>query len=489
MRHWFSAGILLLLAAAVSAAPEVITNADAKHPLAGSWVGTMTTEGASEQFAVRFEPQPDGKLTTIFDLPATNILNVPLGPVKRDGDEYVFYEFRAVLKNDGTRLEGSLPFYSRRIEFALTKGKKLDPVPPAAAPAPTAQPRWTFDAGVPIWSSPAFAGSRVYFGSNDGVVHALEAASGRQAWKFATGGAVLARPLITDRHIYIASDDGFVYKLALADQKVVWRFDTHGGEVKRVLPEKGVEGYDHQASSPVLHQGLVYIGSADGHVYAIDDTAGTERWRYKTGGKVRSTAAVADDRIVMASVDGSVYALERSTGKELWKYATGDAVVSSAAIANGLAYIGSRSTDIYALDLRDGQPRWKYFYWMSWVESSPVVHDGGLYVGSSDYQRVYALDAANGKPRWWFDSGGSAWSTPAVTDKTVYIGAVGTVGYMTDHRGGFFALDRATGKARWQVGFPAIEKSFTSGVASSPVVGGGLVYFGGLDGKFYAFAE
>jgi glucose dehydrogenase len=74
-----------------------------------------------------------------------------------------------------------------------------------------------------------------------------------------------------------------------------------------------------------------------------------------------------------------------------------------------------------------------------------------------------------------------------VTDKRVYIGAVGVLNYIIDHHGGFFAVDRATGNPVWSYPMTVIPGSATYGVASSPAVDHGLVFFGGLDGTFYAF--
>lgn len=76
-----------------------------------------------------------------------------------------------------------------------------------------------------------------------------------------------------------------------------------------------------------------------------------------------------------------------------------------------------------------------------------------------------------------------------VTGKGVYIGVVGVVNYFIEHKGGFFAVDRATGKIAWRFPMSVIPGSFAYGVASSPAVAHGLVFFGGLDGTFYAFKE
>ena len=57
---------------------------------------------------------------------------------------------------------------------------------------------------------------------------------------------------------------------------------------------------------------------------------------------------------------------------------------------------------------------------------------------------------------------------------------------MVEHKGGFFAVDRKTGREKWGLALPAIPEAFISGVVSSPAVGEGLVYFGSVDGTFYA---
>jgi outer membrane protein assembly factor BamB len=71
----------------------------------------------------------------------------------------------------------------------------------------------------------------------------------------------------------------------------------------------------------------------------------------------------------------------------------------------------------------------------------------------------------------------------------VYISAAGVENYFIEHHGGFFAVDRITGKEIWHYPMPVIVNSNTSGVASSPAVLDGLVFYGAMDGVFYAFAE
>jgi hypothetical protein len=84
---------------------------------------------------------------------------------------------------------------------------------------------------------------------------------------------------------------------------------------------------------------------------------------------------------------------------------------------------------------------------------------------------------------------GSDWPKPAVTDKRVYIGAVGVLHFIVDHHRGFFAVDRATGHLVWTYPMPPQPGSVLYGVASSPEVYDRRVFFGALDGVLYGFSD
>ncbi len=129
-------------------------------------------------------------------------------------------------------------------------------------------------------------------------------------------------------------------------------------------------------SSPAVANGVVYVGSGDYKVYALNASTGALLWSYTTSYSVESSPAVANGVVYVGSFDsvdyGYVYALNASTGALLWSYATGQ-VESSPAVANGLVYIGSDEGFAVALNARTDA----YLGWISWagsqVESSPAV--------------------------------------------------------------------------------------------------------------------
>ncbi len=118
-------------------------------------------------------------------------------------------------------------------------------------------------------------------------------------------------------------------------------------------------------------------------------------WSFKTGGEVYCSPAVANGVVYVGSYDGNVYALKASTGGKLWSHNVGNWVYSSPAVANGVVYIGSEDNNVYALNARTGAKLWSYATGGEVTESSPAVANGVVYVGSLDH-KVYAFGLKNG---------------------------------------------------------------------------------------------
>ena len=468
--------------------PSAGTRAQAApDSLLGKWSGRAHYNNESKLYAVRFELDKNNKLVMFFDMPEMKFHNMGPAPLAQQGEEYKNKYFSFRLSPDKQSLTGRMSFDGHDLSLELKRGALAADTPPQPLTGRIAQPVWTYKSGGAIWSSPAVADNTIYFGSNDGNIYALNAGSGKTLWQYKTGGAVMGRPTLDGQYLYALAEDGNLYKLNRKSGKPVWQFNTHGGTIARDLPGPKSEAYDYQVSGATVAGGVVYIGSADKRLYAVEAETGREKWHFDTGGIVRSTPAVADGLVFIGSYDHHVYAVDATTGALRWKFDTLQAVVSSPLVAGGTVYIGSRSSDLLALEAATGKVRWKHFYWSSWVESSARLHKGILYVGSSDYQQLLAIDAMSGKRIWNTNVDGSAWSTPAVTDKHVYIGVVGVSPYFIEHHGGFLAVDRTTGNIVWRFPMTAIPGSVDYGVASSPAVDQGMVFFGGLDGTFYAF--
>ncbi len=462
----------------------------AQHALSpGSWGGTLEFGTQSTPFYLDFRKNEENEITAHLTLPVTNFHELSLGKVEYAEDRYRAGTIQFSIDHEGSKIKGSFISTPRDLRFSLSPAEKMPEKKKPFDGEFTAQPDWTFKTGGAIWSGAATDGQQVFIGSTDGNLYSLDSESGCQVWSFETGGPIFSSPLVNGKYIYTLSDNGFLYKLRKENAEPAWAFETGAADWVRSLPDDDEPGYDTMGPAPVISGDKVFIGSPDGHIYAIDQFTGEENWRFRTDAPVLSTPAVENGILYIGSNDHHLYAIEAETGKLKWKFDTGQAVISSPAVQNGLVITGSRSADLFALDAETGDPVWTYFYWFSWVESSGVFHDDLFYIGSSDNQLVHAFDPADGQLIWSFDTGGSPWTKPAVTDETVFSGIFGNTNYFIDHRGGFVALDRKTGDEKWRFVMPELPGTHIYGVVSSPATANGKVFFGGLDGVVYGFSE
>jgi eukaryotic-like serine/threonine-protein kinase len=230
-------------------------------------------------------------------------------------------------------------------------------------------------------------------------------------------------------------------------------------------------------SSPTLHEDGVFVGSGDGHLYALDLKTGIERWRFGTGGAVDSAPAVADGVVYVVSRDGRLHALDRSTGELRWRHATSEVVHAAPVAGGGLIYVGGFDGVLRALRPETGEVAWQFAtegnagFPRGDIQRAAALVDGVLYFGSRDY-RLYALDATNGSVLWSLEeSGGWIIATPLVTATHVFFGA-------SDGQR-FYALERSTGQIAWTL--PVFTRVFGTAVSV-----GGVVIFGGFNGKLMA---
>jgi len=292
-------------------------------------------------------------------------------------------------------------------------------------------------------------------------------------------------PVVANGVVYIGSGRG-VYGLNAESGVKLWSFTA-----------------DSSVGSPAVAYGLVFIGSEDGWLYGIDAGKGTLVWKRDIGTYVGAeiTAPAVEKGIVYVGVGmyegATIYALHAKTGRTVWKREN-SWINTEAAIANGIVYFGELCCEFYAFDANTGAVLWSVY-----LDSSPAVANGVVYAGAN------ALDARTGT-LLWSHSGVEVFGAPAVADGVVYFAAynlyafnaktgakvwrrplgyypsysspavAGGVVYLGSDDHNLYAFNAKTGAKLW---------SYETGdvVVSSPVVVNGMVYVGSLDGKLYAF--
>src|SRR5262252_5502760 len=169
-------------------------------------------------------------------------------------------------------------------------------------------------------------------------------------------------------------------------------------------------------ASPTVANGLVYVGSGSGVMYALDKRTGDARWTVNLGSPISSSAAVANSLVYVGTRDGRLHALDAATGKQKWWVPTGptipfpwghesgDVWTSSPTVADGLVLFGGGDGLLYGVSARAGSVLWRARTGGR-IRGAPAVADKRAYVGSFD-GCVYAIDVVSGKQIWRFETEG-----------------------------------------------------------------------------------
>lgn len=271
-------------------------------------------------------------------------------------------------------------------------------------------------------------------------------------WTFPTGGPVMSSPTVSNGVVYVGSNDQTIYAINTITAQQQWTFAT-GSTI---------------LSLPAVVNGIVYTGASDSHLYANDAATGQPKWAFRTKSGISGSPALANGVVYIGSGDSHLYAIDAVTGQQKWTFAAGGPIWTSPIVANGVVYVGSIDHKLYAIDAATGQQKW-VFLTASYIAAAPTIANGVVYVDALD-SKLYAVDAATGQQKWNFVTAGPIWSSPTVANGVVYVGS-------NDHN--LYAIQSSTGQELWA--FPAGDK-----VWSSPTIANGVVYVGSMDHKLYA---
>ena len=212
----------------------------------------------------------------------------------------------------------------------------------------------------------------VLVGSEDGNLYAYDAVNrGNYLWKFPTGAKIWSTPVIKDGIVYFGSHDKNVYAVNVLDGTEKWRFTT-GGVV---------------AGKPLLFDGLVVVGSFDKKLYGIEAESGAKSWELE-GDNWFWAGAVADQRTIFApNMDGNIYAVDKD-GSLLWKHDLGSAIVSRPAmVTDALVVAAKNGRQITLLDTELGTSNAERMIDSEFVSNAEIkaplfVNGNTVYVGT-----------------------------------------------------------------------------------------------------------
>jgi outer membrane protein assembly factor BamB len=338
---------------------------------------------------------------------------------------------------------------------------------------------WRRSLNTNVFSSPAVYGNTLYFGDNNGVLEALNAATGAVQCTFATP---IVPPATQPGHIFsspvVGNIDGTGPTVYFGDAS-----DNNGGSMWAVTGVGNTAGGCHQKwtydnwvkkgkhgamtgvwAEPALAQEsdgtwAVVFGTSnpDGGVYALNAASGSRLWHFQTLqiGKDEDVGAgptisapggngFADGVAYVDGKDGMEYALGLLSGQVIWSFTLGpgspDSLgVSEAALTGNTLTVGFAGS-VFALNATTGAQIWQATLGGT-IQASPAVSGGSgnqaLFAGSTNGHE-YGLRLASGSTIFDVTTGGKIQNSTAIADGTLYFAGGGTL----------YAYAPASGKAR-----------------------------------------
>lgn len=277
--------------------------------------------------------------------------------------------------------------------------------------------------------------------------------------------------LPADSLVYFASPQGRVYALDPGSRSRGLPFPATG---EWVYPQDG-KGLGSLYAGPVLGGDVLYLATFQGQVIALNRESGTERGGQPLfkGDPIVATPLLSPEALLVPS-GNRLYALDPASGRQRWSqpFAAQNRFWSQPVLAGEQVVVGSLDHYLYAIELASGRERWR-FHTEGGIGSPPAVGDGIIFVGSFD-RKLYALDK-EGKPAWPvpFLAKGWIWSRPLYHQGRVYFG---------DLEGEFYALEARTGEERWR-------RSLEGAVRASPALSGESLMVATATGWVYGLAR
>jgi outer membrane protein assembly factor BamB len=252
---------------------------------------------------------------------------------------------------------------------------------------------WTQSADIndKIVAPPLQVGDRVFVGTADNYVLAMDAATGDVLWNFETGHSIWGQPAFRDGILFVTSMDRNIYALEADTGQELWNASFAGAI----------------AAGPILNDDLVYVSDFDSQIHALDIQTGDERWAASAENWIWGAPTYADGVVYYADIEGNVFAVDALSGEAIWQNNTPGAVQTSPVVAGDKVYVASEgeSSDtpvgaLRAFSVDDGRELWTAVA-PAPLFTTPVIIDGTVIVAlKSEAAVMMAYDGDTGGQLW-----------------------------------------------------------------------------------------
>ena len=479
--------VTLLLITLVFAVSAKLYAAVEPKDFEGWWTGQISGPDKTAELGIAFTTTEKGLLVSL-NFPEMFLYGVNFGPAQFTESQFELTALNLRLSHQGETLSGT--FGIAGLPVTLKRGGQF-PTEPALPTFPAAPaPLWSVPLGSAVWGSPVLSDGAIFVGTVDGKMHAFHASNGAPAWVWSGEAPCYGTGRVTATDLYFLNDRCELIALDRFTGAQKW-ITPLVGSVTAAGGRASNETFNHRTATPIIDaKGTLYVGSVDGGIHAIRSLNGKEIWRLETGSKIFAALTLDSERLMVPCFDGTVRVVNMRTRKETSRIKLGGGIVSTPVIvAPQRAVVGARDYMLYGLDLTKSAVAWKDTYWFSWVESTPTLAGGLIYIGGSDYRRVSAINPLDGRTVWSTDVQGLSWGFPMVTSDSVFAGTAGQTvpGTVIQHTGGLIALDRKSGSIKWRYVAPLSPTADFQGFIGSLAGDENQIVGATVDGTLMAF--
>ncbi len=270
-----------------------------------------------------------------------------------------------------------------------------------------------------IAGGPIAGMNKVFLGSENGKVFALDAQTGELLWQRNVKGEIIAPPAVDSGILVVNSASGIMSAFNAENGDELW-------SVQQEVPALTLRGI----SAPVIASGGVLIGTGKGDISVFLLEKGQQGWSTQVGEAsgstelervidVDSAPVVFGDKIYSISSRGNLVAIDLASGRILWKRQYSS--FRQLAVYRNDIYLTNTRGHVYAINRINGIERWSNLALTNRGVTGPAVVDGYIVVGDFDGY-LHWLDQETGDivARHQVDGSGIH-STPTVVDSVLYI--------------------------------------------------------------------
>lgn len=213
--------------------------------------------------------------------------------------------------------------------------------------------------------------------------------SARPLWVDTLGCAVASSPGIVDGVVYVGGRDGAVYALHAKTGRVKWR--------KQVDPDLWFD------ASPLVHNGMVFIGSSSSNLWILDKERGEVVGTMRAGMPLASPAVI-DGATILASLgaqDKDLAAFSFRTMRETWRVALNRLSCSSPAVQGNICVCAITDGTLYGIDIDTRSERWAVKTGGGAFVATPAIDKNSVFFAPGNYDRnIYSVKLSDGDLEW-----------------------------------------------------------------------------------------